>query len=105
MADVCRDSGMLAAGAMRNWATENREGFAALCQSAREIADNGRNDWTPRHEQDGKTNPHTARYSASALPVRAGAQSARRPRPLPIPSIRSRHPPFQALVADEVFRP
>ena len=67
LADVCRDPGMPVPSTVRNWASENREDFAARYKRAREIgydamadqileiADDSRNDWTLRRRRDGKT--------------------------------------------------
>ena len=67
LADVCRDPGMPVPSTVRNWASENREGFAEHYKTARwigyyimmdqilEIADDSRNDWTMRRGRGGKT--------------------------------------------------
>ncbi len=61
---ICRDEGMPACSAVRQWALDNREGFAAQYAQAREeqflaiadelleIADDGRNDWMQRAGND-----------------------------------------------------
>jgi hypothetical protein len=61
---ICRDEGMPACSAVRQWALDNREGFAAQYAQAREeqylaiadelleIADDGRNDWMQRTGND-----------------------------------------------------
>jgi hypothetical protein len=65
--EVCRDDGMPAYGTVRQWAKENREGFAACYSQAREfgchvmadqiidIADDSRGDWILRRKPDGTT--------------------------------------------------
>lgn len=65
LADVCRDPGMPSDATVRQWASENREGFAARYDRARqigydamadeilEIVDDNRNDWIVRRKQDG----------------------------------------------------
>jgi hypothetical protein len=67
LADVCRDPGMPAAGTVRLWVIENREGFAARYSTARQfgddimadqmidIADNRHHDWIPRRKPNGET--------------------------------------------------
>lgn len=62
---ICRDEGMPTEAAVRNWALEDMEGFAARYARAREIgymtmadeileiADDGNNDWMERHGEDG----------------------------------------------------
>jgi transposase-like protein len=63
--DICRDDGMPHHSTVRLWAIEDREGFAArysrarefghhdMADEMREIADDGRNDWTLRRRKDG----------------------------------------------------
>jgi hypothetical protein len=63
--EICRDEGFPSEGAVRGWAVDDREGFAALYQRAREIgcyaiadeiievADDGSNDWMERNRADG----------------------------------------------------
>jgi hypothetical protein len=67
LAGVCRDPGMPAYGAVRHWASDNREGFAARFREARDIgyqvmadqildiADDSRGDWIVRRKKDGTT--------------------------------------------------
>jgi terminase small subunit-like protein len=64
---VCNDPGMPVAGTVRQWVSENREGFAAHYQMAREfgclilsdrlldIARDSRDDWILRRNKDGTT--------------------------------------------------
>jgi transposase-like protein len=77
LADVCRDPGMPAAGTVRLWVIENREGFAADYSLAREFGDhalasqildcvdNRRHDWILRRKPNGETerilDPHRVR--------------------------------------------
>lgn len=63
--DVCRDEGTPAESTVRLWALDDREGFAAQYARAREIgyfamadecveiADDGRNDWQVRQDEEG----------------------------------------------------
>jgi hypothetical protein len=67
LANVCRDPGMPVSSTVRNWADEDREGFAARYRRAREIgyhimadeilaiADDDSNDWSLRRRRDGET--------------------------------------------------
>jgi transposase-like protein len=77
LADVCGDPGMPAAGTVRLWVIENREGFAAHYTTARQfgddamahqildIVDNRRHDWILRRKPNGETemilDPHRIR--------------------------------------------
>lgn len=63
--DICAEPGMPAPRTIRDWASVDREGFAARYDRARElgchamaeqmvaIADDGRNDWIVRRREDG----------------------------------------------------
>lgn len=65
--EVCRADGMPTEGAVRQWAQEDRDGFATHYARARErgylrladelleIADDGTNDWVERQNKDGST--------------------------------------------------
>lgn len=67
LADVCRSPGMPGHATVRQWVTDNREGFAARYRLARqlgseaieeqilEIADDSRGDWKLRRRKDGTT--------------------------------------------------
>jgi transposase-like protein len=77
LADVCRDPGMPAAGTVRMWVIENREGFAARYSTARQfgdeimadqildIVDDRSHDWILRRKPNGETemilDPHRIR--------------------------------------------
>jgi hypothetical protein len=77
LADVCRDPGMPAAGTVRLWVIEDREGFAARYTMARQfgdeimadqiidIVDNRRHDWILHRKPNGETemilDPHRIR--------------------------------------------
>jgi len=64
---VCRDEGFPSESTVRGWVLEDREGFGAQYMQARdlgldsiadelfEIADDGRNDWMQRLDEDGKS--------------------------------------------------
>jgi hypothetical protein len=65
--DVCRDEDMPTESTVRTWANDDREGFYAQYARAREIgyhamadetleiADDGRNDWVRRQDENGET--------------------------------------------------
>lgn len=64
---ICRDEGMPPESTVREWALDDREGFAARYARAREIGayamademleivDDGSNDWMERRRQNGET--------------------------------------------------
>jgi hypothetical protein len=64
---ICRDEGMPPESTVREWALDDRDGFAARYARARqlgayamadellEITDDGRNDWIEREGRDGKS--------------------------------------------------
>lgn len=64
--EVCRDKAMPAESTVRGWALDDREGFSAQYTRAREIgylamadellevADDGKNDWMERQDDEGK---------------------------------------------------
>jgi hypothetical protein len=70
---VCREEGMPAESTVRHWVLEDREGFKAKYNDARElgyhamadevldIADDGRNDWMEREGQPVINGEHIAR--------------------------------------------
>jgi hypothetical protein len=84
LADICRDPGMPAHATVRQWAAENREGFATRYRRAREfgydmmldrmvdIADDARGDWTLRRKPDGTTEyvPNPANLRRSELCIK-----------------------------------
>jgi hypothetical protein len=96
LADVCRDPGMPAQGTVWQWKAEDREGFAARYNTARElgcdaladeileIADDARRDWIVRRRFDGTTftvpNPDNIRHARLRIAARQWLLSKTLPR-------------------------
>jgi terminase small subunit-like protein len=86
LAEVCREPGMPTPSTVRNWADDNREGFAARYTEARlmgydamkdeiiTIADDSRGDWTPRRRKDGTTDHVLNRANISHARLRIAAR-------------------------------
>jgi transposase-like protein len=86
LADVCRDPGMAAAGTVRLWVIENREGFAERYSMARQfgdeimadqivdIADDRSHDWILCRKPNGETemmlDPHRIRRARLRIMAR-----------------------------------